>query len=198
MPRGRGAIGSSVFILGDVVRQLCTLDEYPCSLVNEGDSAEESSFRAVSFLDDYISRPVSFDGLGADNCCLGGEEDLPDVWELDESKIAESMALNPSVCPTAAVPDSRITHILDSFSSFHMFRGTADKTYSRSTNSCSVEDIPPLDYMLQWIANADTDNAITGHTRSTSNGRDTQIIDLLDAALNETSMNWTPTTMDNF
>ncbi|KAG6954630.1 hypothetical protein JG687_00011700 [Phytophthora cactorum] len=49
--------GFGTLPVGDVVRQLCTLDEYPCSLVNEGDSAEESSFRAVSFLDDYISRP---------------------------------------------------------------------------------------------------------------------------------------------
>ncbi|KAG6954475.1 hypothetical protein JG688_00012328, partial [Phytophthora aleatoria] len=49
--------GFGTLPVGDVVRQLCTLDEYPCSLVNEGDSAEESSFRAVSFLDDYIYRP---------------------------------------------------------------------------------------------------------------------------------------------
>jgi hypothetical protein len=45
--------------LGDVIRQLTTSGEYSCVNINEEE--DESNFRAVSFLDDYVFRPSALE-----------------------------------------------------------------------------------------------------------------------------------------
>jgi hypothetical protein len=106
------------------------------------------------------------DEFDENDICLDSEEDFSDLWGLDESKIVETMWLNPSICPTSAVPDRRIAHILDAFSKFNMLRGAAVETITRSSIGTSDEDIPPLDYMRAWIADINTDNPIVAPVQS--------------------------------
>ncbi|KAG6949045.1 hypothetical protein JG688_00014803, partial [Phytophthora aleatoria] len=43
--------------LSDIIRQLCSNEQYPCNLISEDTKYDSSRYIAVSYLDDYIYRP---------------------------------------------------------------------------------------------------------------------------------------------
>jgi hypothetical protein len=55
--------GCSYVPLSDIIRQLCSKEEYACRIVNESDESGSSRYLSVSFRDDYTYRPSQLSNL---------------------------------------------------------------------------------------------------------------------------------------
>jgi len=125
-------------------------------------------------------------------------DNVVDIWDTDtdSSIVVESNSLNPAVCPSAASPDSRITHILDAFESCRMLQGVArDTAMGATTERCSLPSSIDVRDMKKWISNGNTDNTLMSSQPEQRDMRTTEVVELLDDTLTESNMSWSPGSM---
>lgn len=123
---------------------------------------------------------------------------LSDTQYLEESAressaILDSSDLNPLLCPTCSVGTAATDRIITTFSECGMLEPIAAHTATVAAHQEYHADFPALASMKKWVRDTSTDNCITEVVQiSESISRDTEVVDLLESALDPSTMIWDP------
>jgi hypothetical protein len=119
------------------------------------------------------------------------------LWDLSEGSdaIVESSCLHPSVCPSAAVPEARIMHIIDAFRRFGMINTTAKKTASEARATRQVIPAVSTYRMGQWINDRSTDNSLLLPNSERLDIQETEVVELFARMVEEANTVWYPAPM---
>jgi hypothetical protein len=137
--------------------------------------------------DELFSDDDYFDSTGPDG--VG----MDDIWDFDDESedILDSSKLHPAICPSCSVGSGHTQNVVAAFADCRILDAVASRTAGLISELNYDVEFPTLSAMKKWVRDSTIDNpAATSAPLAPEPARDTEVIELLDEALDVETMRW--------